>query len=395
MFVAVMRLDHLQETRWLRSRPTAAGFAADKIDADTGMLYDVVMVEEGEAKGHGVHLDADFVSNLVDYDQRVFSNRGLKARFGHPSASGDTMGTQMGVFSNFRKRRSGGKMQAIADLQLLDSAEDSPTHPGMRSWILKMAAERPDFLMMSIVFKGSGYYQRKPNGHKRRIEEREEWDETQPVFVEFDAEQGADHFYTDLVEQGAATESLFSTKVNPDFFVSRAHEWLDDNPDIRTFVKDNPQRVQFFLQRLGIFIQPPAQKKMSKFSLLKWLSGEPQDAEPAVEDLDTLRAELSAAKASMTALQTAKDALDNRVKEFETQVASLQANVAQLEKDAKALKADLDAKVAEIAALKAEPADSHTGGETEPGSSSLTERPYHQTPIYQKAKTFRRNAPTA
>lgn len=132
---------------------------------------------------------------------------------------------------------------------------------------------------------------------------------------------------------------------------------------------------------------------MSKFSLLKWLSGEQQEAEPAVEDLDTLRAELSAAKASMTTLQTAKDALDNRVKEFETQVASLQANVAQLEKDAKALKADLDAKVAEIAALKSEPADVHTGADTEPGSSSaLSDKPYLKNPIYLKALAMRKNA---
>lgn len=397
-----MEYKTLHDVRWLRSRPTAAGFEPEKIDAENGILYDVVMVEEGEAKGHGMHLDADFIADLVEYDVRHFSNTGLKARFGHPSASSETMGTQMGIFRDFRKRKVNGKMQAIANLHLLESAEASPTHPGMRSWILNMAAERPDFLMMSIVFRVSGFFQRKPNGHKHELIEDPEsggWlnykHEYGNIFMEFDAENGAKHFYTDLVEQGAATESLFSTKVNPEFFVSRAHQWLDDNPDILRFVQDNPQRVQFFLQRLGISIQQqPQPKKMSKFSIWKWLSGEAQDAEPTAEDLDTLKKELSSAKEAVTALQSQKDALENRVKEFESQVASLQANVAQLEKDAEALRADATAKAAEIERLKAEPAAQHTTGETDP-ATGLSDKPYLQNPIYLKAIAQRGKLPVA
>lgn len=362
-------MDTLHDTRWLRSRPAAAGFTPDKIDAEAGILRDVVMVQEGEAKGHGVRLSADFIYDLVAYDKKNFSNRGLKARFGHPSASSETMGTQAGVFRNFRTREAGmqGPVQAIADLHLLEAADESPTHPGMRSWILKMAAEQPDFIMSSIVFQASGYYQKKANGHKVYI--NSEYDanpELGDVYVDFGAD--GEHYYTDLVEQGAATDSLFSTKVNPDFFVSRAHQWLDDNPDIRQFVKDNPQRVQFFLQRLGISVQQPQQKKMSKFSLTKWLFGEAQDAEPTADDLETLQTELSAAKTQMTALKTAKDALEHRVKEFETEVASLQANVEQLKTEAEALKADATAKAEEIKRLKEEAADTHSGGDTDPGA---------------------------
>ncbi len=384
-----MGLDTAQEIRWLRSRPASAGFAPEKVDAENGILRDVVMVEEGEAKGHGVWLDEDFIRDITEYDLRHFSNRGLKARFGHPSASSETMGTQMGFFKNFRTRRSNGKLQSIADLHLLESADESPTHPGMRSWMLKMAAERPDFVMMSIVFRASGYFQKKANGHKVYI--GSEWDanpDLGEVFVEF-GDKG-EHFYTDAVEAGAATESLFATKMNPDFFVSRAHQWLDDNPDILDFVKANPQRVQFFLHRLGISIQPqPQQKKMSKFSIWKWLNGESQDGEPTTDDLEALQAQLAEAKQAFAAIKTEKEALENRVKEFESQVASLQANVAQLKTEAEALKADAAAKAAEIERLKAEPAALHTGAETEPAPAK-SERAYEKNPLYQKAKTFRR-----
>lgn len=377
-------LHDIQSVRWFRSAPVSPGFESGNVDAEKGLIRDVVMVQEGPAKGHGVHLDEEFISAIVAYDQKHFSNIGLKARFGHPSASSETMGTQMGVFSNFRKRRRDGKMQAIADMQLLDAAEQSPTHPGMKSWVLSMAQERPDFIMSSIVFRGSGFYQRKANGHKKRIEEREDLDESQPVFAEFDADNGAEHFYTDLVEQGAATESLFSTKANPDFFVSRAHEFLDENPDLLQFVKDNPQRVQFFLQRLGISISQPTHKKMSKFSLSAWLFGEQQEAEPTKEDLDTLKNELSAAKASFTALQGEKETLENRVKELSAQVDTLQTNLTALKTEAEALRADAAAKADEIAALKAEPAATHTGAPTEP--AALSEKPYLQNPIYLRAK---------
>lgn len=388
MFVAVMG-DILHDVRWLRSRPAAAGFAPDKIDAENGILYDVVMVEEGPAKGHGVHLDAEFVEAIVAYDQKHFANRGLKARFGHPSASSDTMGTQMGIFRNFRKRKTGGKMQAIADLHLLESADDSPTHPGMRSWMLKMAAEQPDFVMMSIVFQGSGLFQKKANGHKVPLAgEYDSNPELGDIFVEFG--DGASHFYTDAVEAGAATDSLFGTRMNPDLFVSRAHQWLDDNPDLKKFVQDNPQRVQFFLQRLGISIQQPQPKKMSKFSLSKWLFGEQQEAEPTVEDLDTLKTALSEAKSAVTTLQEEKQALENRAKKAEQEVSALQANVAALKKEAETLQADAKAKADEIAALKAEPAAEHTGGDTDPGSGKpTTEKAYGNSHVEKRVREIR------
>lgn len=353
-------------------------FDAANIDAENGIIRDVVMVQEGEAKGHGVHLESEFVEAIVRYDKAHFSKIGLKARFGHPSASSETMGTQMGVFHNFRKREKDGKMQAIADLHLLAAADESPTHPGMRSWVLSMAAERPDFIMSSIVFRGSGYYQRKANGHKVRTSEWDYDPELGEVFVEFDADNGADHFYTDLVEAGAATESLFGTKANPDLFVSRAHQFLDDNPDLKRFIQQHPDKVAAFLARLGITVQHT--KKMSKTtSLMDWLFGKSDDQpEPTAEELAALKTQLGDAKGQIDARMTA---LQNQIDEFKTSVEALKTQ-------AESLKQDIDALKQELAEVKKQPAAQLTAGECNPPAPAPKERAYQTDPVTIRAQRF-------
>lgn len=350
-----MNIQTLHHVRRFRSQPV--GLAGGRIDVEAGIIHDVVMVEEGPAKGHGVHLDADFVENLVDYDRANFAERGVKARLGHPDMCSNAQGTQLGYFRNIRKRKQGDKMQAIGDLHLLDAADLSPNRPNARAWALQMAAEAPDFFMSSIVFVGSGYYQRKGNNHKKPVLAEADYDAELPLFVEFDAEKGAAHFNTDLVEDGAATSSLFSTGANPHLFVSRVHEFLDENPEVFQFAQANPDRVQELLLRLGIaHTTPPApaHKKMSKFSLMKWLSGEPQEADPTPDDLTQLRSELSTVKDSLTALTaqvsdltTERDALAAQVSDLTTQLSAAQA---------------------EVMRLGALPAAPPTGGDTPPAS---------------------------
>ncbi|MBL7780681.1 MAG: hypothetical protein JNM22_05640 [Saprospiraceae bacterium] len=373
-----MDYTQLRNVRWFRSNPTLLNIDPSKIDVEAGIIRDVVMVQEGEAKGHGVFLEADFIEKITRYDDKYFGKTGLKARFGHPSASSETMGTQLGIFSHFRLRQTGDKLEEIADLQLLDSAEVSPTHPGMKSWVLKMAQERPDFIMSSIVFRASAYYQYDNRGKKVILDEYfSNYNPQEKVFVEFDDRKGAQHFYTDLVEAGAATENLFSTQANPDFLVSRAHLFLDDNPDILEFVKKHPEKVQGFLQRLGISIPQPQQKKMSKkFSFAKWLSGEKQDAEPDADDMAALKDDLNGVKSEHTKLSEENEALQESVN-------ALSAQVASLEKTEKKLRAELAAKDKEIAALKEEGAADHTTGEIETEKTTTTDS---KTPKWEAFK---------
>lgn len=340
-----MITEKLGALRRLKSQPTLLEFEGSNIDQESGMIRDVVMLQEGPAQGHGVELEAEFVENIVAYDVRYFSKIGLKARFDHPGASSGTMGSQLGIFSNFRTREKKGKMQAIADLQLLDSAELSPTHPGMKSWVLSMAEERPDFIMSSIVFQGSAYYQRTEDGKKKKLTFDEygyaqNYDpERGPVYVEFDAKKGAAHYYTDLVEAGAATDHLFSNAANPHLFVARLGSWLDDNPDIRIFVQEHPDQVQAFLDRVGFkpSTTTPSPKMKNTNFLQKLFGGAATDEEVTLSatELKTLRDGLAAAEtalAEMEQIKTDLAALKTEKADTDTALAAAQQRIEELEK---------------------------------------------------------------
>ena len=377
---------NLHDTRWLRSLPTQGGFTADKIDAEAGIILDVVMVQEGEAKGHEVHLDSEFIDEIVAYDNRNFSKTGLKGRFGHPGASSETMGTQLGIFRNFRKRDQDGKAQAIADLHLLESSELSPSHPGMRSWVLKMAEEQPDFMMSSIVFRGDGYYQRDPEGKKHKLQIAYSQDGGR-YFKNFKDEYGnvyislGEHFYTDLVEAGAATENLFSNQVNPHLFVAQADQFLYDHPELKSFIQSHPEKVTAFFATLGIPLtgtttvvapKPPSTKMA--FSLSDWLLGKSTSEEG--EDLQAVRTALESAKEQMTALQAEKEAAENRANEAEQGAAALQSALGELE-------TKLSKAVDRITELEAKPAALHTGGPTE-GAAPTADKGQKTKEVYSR-----------
>lgn len=362
-------LPHFDTTlRRLRSKAAGMDIAASKIDTEAGIISDVVMVQEGEAMGHGVELDADFISDLVAYDRKYYSNIGLKARFGHPSMSSEAMGTQLGVYRNFRKREKNGKMQAIADLHLLESAEASPTHPGMRSWVLQMAAERPDFIMSSIVFKPAYYFQRKGNGNKKRLDSEFDYDsELGPVYVAFDETEGAAHYFTDLVEQGAATDNLFAANAfSPHLFVSQVHNFLAEHPHIQQFITEKPEKVVDFLHKIGIPVILKMEKNSPKTGtsagFFATLFG-PKE-EPSVEQ--RFAANLDALVSKVEALEAGNEALQSALKSLETDIA--------------ALKSDLQGATTRLSEIEKQPVAPATGGDTPPVGGS-EKRSYQVSPV--------------
>ena len=339
-----MFIDKDKLPRWFKSNPLPLSFAAEQIDETEGILKDVVMCETGPAKGHGVHLEQEFIDGLIAYDNKHFAETGIKARFGHPSMSDTTMGTQMGVFRNFRVRDN----QAIADLHLLDSADLSPTNPGMKAWMLSMAQERPDFVMSSIVFRGSGHYQRTEKNEKYKIfyykvikgedgEEARKWvganQQYGEIFVEFDAEsETAQHFYTDLVEAGAATENLFSNQFNQDKFGVQASEFVREHPALLKFLQENPAKLVEFAKGLGVEL--PKEKTKLSDKLKEMVFGK-EDTAP-VETFDDLKSEFSA---QITAL---KDAATTKQKAHATELAAAVARAETAETALAAAQAQLE-----------------------------------------------------
>lgn len=137
----------------LRRIKPLRGAGEPNVDFANDVIKNVVLVEEGEAKGHGVWLDAKFINDIAKQGAAAGE---IKSRFGHPNMCSNSLGDYIGCFKNFSSRRQLGKMQAIADLHLDRSVADkSPKYDkSLTDYILQFAAERPNMFGNSIVFAG-------------------------------------------------------------------------------------------------------------------------------------------------------------------------------------------------------------------------------------------------
>lgn len=208
-----------------------------KIDRENGIIHDVVMCQVGEAKGHGVQMEQEFIDELVKLANK--QNHGVKARFGHPTMSTEALGTGLGRYKNARVRGS----QAIADLHLAEYSKNSPDGD-LHTYILDRAEEDPESFGSSIVFKRGESYQRDEKGKKipRYVKDKEgfkkpnpAWNYKKPIYQTIKQLLGCD-----LVDTPAATESLFHSKYNSHAFAVRITEFLDQNEDIFQFLDAHP-----------------------------------------------------------------------------------------------------------------------------------------------------------
>jgi len=110
-----------------------------------GLISGVSLAMTGEALGHGLWVDETFLDQVVDGVNSV--ELGLKSRFNHPSASGDSLGTQIGKV--FNARLENGK--PVADLHLLESATKTPDG-NLADYVLTLAEEAADDFGVSVQF---------------------------------------------------------------------------------------------------------------------------------------------------------------------------------------------------------------------------------------------------
>ncbi|GAB2553062.1 hypothetical protein [Rufibacter soli] len=234
------------DTRYLKSgRVAFAASSNSNVDKENRTITNVILCQVGPAKGHGVHLEQEFIEDGIAYAQKHWEKVGMKSRFGHPAMSNDALGSEVGRFRNFRVE--GDKM--VADLQVFNAANLSPTHPGMGDWLLAMAQEDPSAIMCSIVFTPSYYYQKSESGEKVKVWEYDKdgnyasANQKLPVYVAM-----GEFNQTDIVDEGAATDRLFSADVNSEKFAVKATEFLDSNPQMVTWLKENAEKIPQFTE---------------------------------------------------------------------------------------------------------------------------------------------------
>lgn len=115
-------------------------------DYGAGVIYGASFVAEGEALGHRLWLDTQFVKSVNDA-VNASGERGKKMRFTHPSLSGDGMGSFLGRGKN--SRIEDGK--AIGDIHFSKSSHKTPDGD-LATYVMDMADEDPDAFGVSIVF---------------------------------------------------------------------------------------------------------------------------------------------------------------------------------------------------------------------------------------------------
>lgn len=312
--------------------------AGSKVDKANRIISDVILCQVGEAKGHGVHLEQSFIEAGIAYAQKHYSTIGMKCRFGHPAMSNDALGTEVGKFYNFRVVDD----KMVADLHIYASANLSPTHPGAGDWILSMAEEDPSAIMCSIVFTVDHFYQY----HEGKAYEVEpdyshsrsrwkssskdyEYNPNEPVYVAM-----GELWATDLVDEGAATDKLFSATVNPDKFAVIATQFLDEHPKIAEFLGKQPHKLQEFLtkyQSLKTNTEPMKIKFQKAWAFALALFGL---AETKEEDLPEVTAE--------------------HVEKLSTECTRLSDALGQADKDKEALSAQVEALGKDKTSLSAE-----------------------------------------
>jgi len=116
-----------------------------------GIIRGVSLITQGEALGHGVWADKEFVAQAVSFANA--HERGLKSRFKHPSMSADGTGNYLGRFHDARLSADG--TQSYADLHLDPAAHESP-NGNLAEYVMLLADSDPQAFGMSIVFQYDG-----------------------------------------------------------------------------------------------------------------------------------------------------------------------------------------------------------------------------------------------
>jgi len=117
-----------------------------------GMIRGVSVITRGEALGHDLWVDADFLSDVAGAMNTAVlaspGNGGVKARFTHPGLSSDGVGQKLGRFRDARVE----KEQVVADLHFQQAATMTPDGD-LANYVMTLAEETPEDFGLSIVFE--------------------------------------------------------------------------------------------------------------------------------------------------------------------------------------------------------------------------------------------------
>lgn len=199
------------------------------IDNENGIIKNVLVVSEGEARGHNLFLNQEFLDTTVNLGNQPAM--GIKARFGHPNMCSTALGTYIGRYKNFHKINS----NVLADLYLDKTSKISP-NGNLYDYILELAASNPDSFGSSIAFKC---------GKINTLSEidpitQQELSRNYATIESLNA--------VDLVDEPAATNGLFA-QFHANDWAYNATLFLNQNPSLLNLLSNNPYVFTEFLTK--------------------------------------------------------------------------------------------------------------------------------------------------
>ena len=215
------------------------------IDKENGIIKNVLVISEGEAKGHNLFLNQEFLDCTVTLGND--SSKGIKARFGHPNMCSTALGTYIGRYKNFHKENN----IVLADLYLDETARISP-NGNLYDYILSLAASNPDSFGSSIAFKC---------GKINTLTEKD--NQTEEVFTRNYATIESLHA-VDLVDEPAATNGLFA-QFHQNDWAYNATLFLNENPALTNALFQNPYIYVEFLSKYLNNNNMPIPEEFKKF----------------------------------------------------------------------------------------------------------------------------------
>lgn len=228
-----------------RANPQYNQAVTQNIDTDKGVIYGVVLAQKGLNK-NGTYFSERFLNELkAKGDERGY----IKARFGHPTMCNNSLGSYIGRYKNFKVEDE----KLFGDLYLDDIAKDTNVEGRgitMYDYIMRMAQSNSEMFGNSIVILANYVVEEYEEGGEKR---------------EADGHELIEWISSDLVDDPAATDSLFHSK-NDDLGV-KFTDFLDENPEVFDILEKDPNILGDFFSRYEAYICRKNNKKNMKKSV--------------------------------------------------------------------------------------------------------------------------------
>lgn len=256
------RLIRVNSQGWA-TRSIAAMVTGMNVDVEKGILFDVVLCQAMQPRGQAgesyietidealpvmIKTPVEFIARLVNIAETRHGENGHQVRFGHPGMCDQVLGSYAGRAKNIRQRGN----QVIADIHLSAAAENAPGKGNLRQYILDLAKEDSQAIMMSIVFTPGDHYYINADGSREVWTGEEDQVKFMADLADVDRvlyETVMDWHFTDFVDQGANTTDLFRDNRGNELLSAKAFQFLDSNPEVWEILASQPEIVESFVSK--------------------------------------------------------------------------------------------------------------------------------------------------